>query len=418
MKAEIISIGTELLLGQILNSNTHWLSNELNKLGIDCYYHTTVGDNPSRIKDIIKAAIERSDLIITTGGLGPTPDDLTVETLAEYFNEEMILCTESLDHIKEFFRKRNRQMVPSNEKQALYPKTASILPNPVGTAPGIIWDVSPYTESETSIYIMTFPGVPSEMKAMWLETAQPFLLQQSSSHLTIKELKFFGIGESNLAEQVIEHLNSPNPTVAPLAGKNECRLRITAKSESPQKNIQMIEDMENQIREKVGEYIYGINDDTLESVTTQLLKDQNLTIAVAESCTGGLISQRLTSLPGSSKFFMGGVTAYSNKSKEILLDISSEILQAYGAVSSQVAEAMAQNIQKIHNTNIGVGITGIAGPTSDNTQKPIGLVYVSICIEDSIYTHEFNFGSQKRDSITWQTSQECLNLIRKLIQTK
>ncbi len=417
MKAEIIFIGTELLLGQILNSNAVFLGQELASLGIDCHFQTIVGDNKERVQLAVQTATQRADLIITTGGLGPTSDDLTHESLSELFAEELKLDQKVLEHIKEMFKKRNREMADSNAKQAYRPASADLLFNPIGTAPGIIWDISKKCKTTDTKLILTFPGVPSEMKAMWKEIAKPFLIEklEPKQVLVYKELKIYGLGESSLAERVQDLLDLQDPTIAPLAGRAECRLRLATKAETKEIGFEKLKTIEDEIFKRVGEFIYGFDDETLESVVANKLKKQNLTLALAESCTGGLLSQRLTELAGSSAYTKTNIITYSNESKTKMLQVEPNILEQFGAVSEEVALQMAEGVQKLAQTDLGLAITGIAGPDGGSIQKPIGLVYIAISYKNLKQAQKFDFGQATRSDIRWLASQSALNWLRKII---
>jgi len=419
MKAEIIFIGTELLLGQVLNSNAVFLGRELAALGIDCYFETIVGDNKERIKASFQTALDRADLIITTGGLGPTSDDLTTECWAELFDEELVFDEAVFQKIKERFERANKSMVESNRKQAYRPKSSDTLPNPAGTAPGIIWDVSKLYEakrghSQERKLVMTFPGVPKELKAMWDTTAKKFLmsLNASAERLFWKELKFYGIGESALAERVQDLLDLTDPTVAPLAGRDECRLRIACKGLTHAEAEEKLERLETEIKARVGQFLYGYDDDTLESVLGELLKQNKQTLAVAESCTGGLLSERLTSVPGSSAYVNLNVITYSNNSKKQILEVSEEALNSFGAVSQVVALQMAKGIKKLAKSDWSIAITGIAGPDGGTAEKPVGSVYIAWVGEGIEEVKLFQFGARKREDIRWSACQEALNGLR------
>ncbi|MER3588434.1 MAG: competence/damage-inducible protein A, partial [Mastigocladus sp. ERB_26_1] len=292
MSAEIICVGTEMLLGNILNSNAQYLAIQLAKLGIPHYYQTVVGDNPERLKLVIEIASQRSEILIFTGGLGPTPDDLTCETIADFFNTPLVECPEIIEDIARKYAQRGRQMTPSNRKQALIPKGADILPNPSGTAPGIIWQPQP------GLTIFTFPGVPSEMQRMWEETAVPYLRNLGWGKETIysRMLKFWGIPESALAEKVAAYLNLTNPTVAPYASKGEVKLRISAKAATEAAAQELIAPVQKQLQDIAGLDYYGADDDTLASVVGELLRREKETLSVAESCTGGGLGQMLTEI--------------------------------------------------------------------------------------------------------------------------
>ncbi|MGL5083706.1 MAG: competence/damage-inducible protein A [Microcoleaceae cyanobacterium] len=375
MVAELICVGTELLLGDILNSNAQFLGQQLAELGIPHYHQNVVGDNPERLKQVIAIAAKRSQLLLFTGGLGPTPDDLTVETIADFFGAPLEERAEILEDIQHKFAQRGRTMSPSNCKQALIPKGADILPNPVGSAPGIIWQ-----PRQDKLTLMTFPGVPTEMKAMWQETAIPYLQTRHWSQATIRSrtLRFWGIAESTLAEKVIGYLNLPNPTVAPYANHGEAKLRISARAATEDDAYQLIAPVEQHIRDLTGLDCYGQDEDSLASVVGQLLQNQGATLSVAESCTGGGLGQMLTTIPGSSQYFYGGIIAYENFVKVNLLNVNSDDLNQFGAVSPQIAEQMAVGVQSSLQTTWGLSITGVAGPGGGTDTKPVGLVYIGL----------------------------------------
>lgn len=375
MNAEILSIGTELLLGQIVDTNAAYLANVLANLGINLYFKTTVGDNPQRIIQAMEQACQRADLIITTGGLGPTSDDLTVETIAHYFQEELVIDQPSLEKIKHFFDLRQIPMADNNKKQALRPKGAAIIPNPVGTAPGVL------LEKDNKI-VISLPGVPKEMYKMVEETVIPFLKQRlGKDRMIIKSrtLRLAGIGESNAEKEVLDLItNQSNPTVAPYAKEFEVHLRLTAKAENESKADLLLNQIEKEVRERLGAYIYGTDNDTLEDLVAKLLREKNQTLAVAESCTGGLISHRLTNIPGISEFLERGIVSYSNTAKIGVLGVDPEIIAQYGAVSKETALAMAKGVKEISKTSLGLAVTGIAGPTGGSEEKPVGLVFISL----------------------------------------
>ncbi|MGD1807544.1 competence/damage-inducible protein A [Dapis sp. BLCC M126] len=411
MIAEIICVGTELLLGDILNSNAQFLAQELARLGIAHYYQNVVGDNPDRIKQVLAIASQRSQILIFTGGLGPTPDDLTVATIADFFNTPLIERPEIIEDITKKFAHRGRPMAVSNRKQALIPQGANILPNPIGSAPGIIW------QPVANVTIMTFPGVPTEMKMMWQETAVPYFHNQGWCGETIYShtLKFWGISESTLAEKVAPLLEMKNPTVAPYANFGEVKLRISARAESQESADKLIVPVEQQIRDIAGIDCYGINDESLAAVVGKLLLDQGETLAVAESCTGGSLGSMLTSTPGSSQYFHGGVIAYENQVKITLLDVNQEDLMVEGAVSHAVAKQMASGVVKKLGTNWGISITGIAGPGGGTDTKPVGLVYIGIArCKDEVESFEYRFSPlRNRDWIRRVSACTALDLLRR-----
>ena len=411
MSAEIICIGTELLLGDILNTNCQYLARELADLGIPHYYQTVVGDNVDRIHQVLKTAIARSSILIFTGGLGPTPDDLTTETIASFFDTPLVEDAAIIEDIQTKFALLGRVMSPSNRKQALVPQGAVSLPNPTGTAPGIIW------QPQTNIAIVTFPGVPSEMKRMWHETAVPWLKSQGwGKNIIYSEMmRFRGIGESALAEKVAHLFDSENPTVAPYAGKGEVRLRVAAKAGDRAKAKLAIDPVATEIKQIAGLDYFGSNEDTLATVVGNLLQDAGQTLSVAESCTGGGLGAMLTEVPGSSSYFLGGVIAYANRVKQDLLNVELQDLEKYGAVSEPVAEQMALGIKRRLQTDWGIGITGIAGPSGDTDTKPVGLVYVGLATPaNKTFNREYRFGQQRgRELIRYFSSCAALDWLRR-----
>ncbi|MGL5795560.1 MAG: competence/damage-inducible protein A [Waterburya sp.] len=411
MSAEIICIGTELLLGDILNTNCQYLAQELANLGIPHYYQTVVGDNVSRIHQVLETAIQRSTILICTGGLGPTPDDLTTETLASFFNIPLWEDPTIIADIQSKFASVGREMTPSNRKQALLPQGALSLPNPTGTAPGIIW------QPQAGITIMTFPGVPSEMRRMWQDTAVPFLKSQGWGKDIIysEMLRFRGIGESALAEKVTHLFDSNNPTVAPYAGKGEVRLRVSAKAPSKAEAIAIIKPVATEIKNIAGLDYFGSDEESLASVLGKLLNDAQQTVSVAESCTGGGLGAMLTEIPGSSSYFLGGIIAYANQVKEQLLNVNPQDLLESGAVSGIVAEQMALGVKQRLKTDWGISITGIAGPGGDTTTKPVGLVYIGLANPtNQTSTKELRFGQQRgRELIRYLSSCSALDLLRR-----
>ena len=411
MSAEIICVGTELLLGDILNSNSKYLAQQLAQLGIPHYNQTVVGDNPERLKQVIEIAISRAKILIFTGGLGPTPDDLTCETIADFFGVPLIERPEIIEDMTQKFAQRGRVMSPSNRKQALIPQGADILPNPTGTAPGIIWQPRP------EITIFTFPGVPSEMHRMWTDTAVPYLKNQGWGKEIIysRSLRFWGIGESALAEKVASYFNLPNPTVAPYAGKGEVRLRISAKADSEAAAEALISPVEKQLKDIAGLDYYGADNETLAAVVGDLLRLSGETLSVAESCTGGGLGQMLTDISGSSDYFWGGVISYDNSVKVGLLGVNPEDLDKFGAVSGTVAEQMAMGVKTRLSTSWGLSITGIAGPSGGTETKPVGLVYIGLASpKNEVASFEYRFGAMRgRDLIRYVSACTALDLLRR-----
>ncbi|MGY3717416.1 competence/damage-inducible protein A [Sutcliffiella cohnii] len=375
--AEIIAVGSELLLGQICNTNAQFLSKELAQLGINVYFHTVVGDNADRLKRAIEIAKKRSNLIIFTGGLGPTKDDLTKETIASILGKKLVMDEEALFSIKEYFQKTKRVMTENNKKQALVLEGSHVLPNDYGMAPGMVVEEAGYT-------YMLLPGPPKELQPMFLSYGKLSLASKVdvSEHIISRVLRFFGIGESQLETEIESLIDSQtNPTIAPLAGDHEVTLRITAKHQSIDKANELLNNTEKDILSIVGEFHYGYNDDTIFSVLFQKLKQLNVSISSAESLTGGMFGEEITQFSGASSIFDGAVVCYTNEVKEKVLGVSSNVLSEYGAVSEQCASSLANGIKSLMNTDIGISFTGVAGP-SDLEGKPVGTVYIGMSLPD------------------------------------
>ena len=411
MSAEIICVGTELLLGEILNSNAQFLAEELAQLGIPHYYQTTVGDNPQRIHQVIATAIQRSSILIFTGGLGPTPDDLTTEAIADFFETPLIERPEIIADITEKFTRINRPIAENNYKQALLPQGADILDNPTGTAPGLIWQPRP------GITLLTFPGVPSEMKRMWKDIAVPYLKSQGwgKERIYSQVLRFRGIGESSLAEKVAPLFELKNPTVAPYAALGEVRLRVSSKATSEAEALAAIDPVATQIREIAGLDYFGQDEETIASVVGKLLLEKGQTVSVAESCTGGGLGGMFTEVPGSSGYFYGGIIAYDNQVKIKLLGVNPEDLDTFGAVSPEVAEQMALGVQQSLQTDWGLSITGIGGPEGGTESKPVGLVYLGIADpQKNVASLKFQFGDTRgRSGIRYLSASNALDQLRR-----
>lgn len=408
MKAEILTVGTEILLGDIVNTNSQYLANELSQIGIDCYYHSTVGDNEDRLFSCFEQSLKRSDIVITTGGLGPTKDDITKEIAAKYFGQELELHEESWSTIQKYFEKLGITPTENNKKQAYFPKNAIILKNNNGTAPGAILR----KEDKT---IIVLPGPPRELRLMFEESVKPYLLTLTDNILVSKTLRTFGIGESTLEDKIIDIINEQtNPTVAPYAKEMEAILRITAKAKNEDEAMRLINPMVDKIKSRVGEYIYGEDESTLEDVVAKLLIDKNLKIAVAESCTGGMVSSVLINYSGISSVFMEGCVTYSNEAKIKRLGVKKETLEKFGAVSEETAIEMAEGIAKGFNTNIGISTTGIAGPGGGTHEKPVGLIYMGIYINGNTIVKKYNFNGS-RSRIRERATKTILNELRLLL---
>ena len=411
MAAEVICVGTELLLGDILNSNSQYLAKELAALGVTHFYQTVVGDNIDRVHQAIEIGATRSSILIFTGGLGPTPDDLTTESISSYFNTPLVEHPEVIADIERKYAQRGREMTASNRKQSLQPQGATILPNPLGTAPGMIW------QPRAGLTIFTFPGVPREMYRMWRDTAIPFLKTQGYGQNPIysRSLRFFGVAESALAEKVNHLFDSNNPTVAPYAGMGQVRLRISARAANETAAKLLIEPIAREIQQIAGDNYFGSDDDTLASVVGQLLMAKGQTLAVAESCTGGGLGQMLTDTPGSSSYFMGGIISYANRIKVDLLGVNAEDLAQAGAVSETVAMQMAAGVKAKLGTDWGVSITGVAGPGGGTEAKPVGLVYIGIARPDGeVEGIKYQLESQQeRGLIRQMSASQTLDLLRR-----
>ncbi|MCZ2256996.1 competence/damage-inducible protein A [Sporosarcina sp. G11-34] len=377
MKVEIIAVGSELLLGQITNTNATFISSRLAEIGVDVHYHTVVGDNPNRLQDVIKIAESRADVLIFSGGLGPTKDDMTKETIASHIGSSLVNDDEALQYIENYFKRTNREMTENNKKQALVLKGAIVLDNRTGMAPGMA------VKNEEIHYIL-LPGPPHEMQPMLVDEAIPYLLGVIGKQevITSRVLKFYGIGEAEL-----EHLIQPilekqsNPTVAPLATAEAVTLRITAKSGSVGEANKLIDPVEEEIRGIVGDYIYGMDDDTLSSKAMELLKKKGFTLSAAESITAGLFMAELANQPGVSSSLVGGVVVYNNDVKVTQLGVEENLLGEYGVVSKECAASLAVNVQRKFTSSVGVGITGAAGPTPHDGE-PVGIVWIGIVLPD------------------------------------
>jgi nicotinamide-nucleotide amidase len=390
MKAEILAIGTELLIGHVLNTNAAYLSEELNSLGISTLFHSTVGDNPERIKQCLKLAQERSDLVIITGGLGPTSDDLTHETIAEFLNVQLQEIPGQKEVIKQKFAETGREAPQVNYKQAFIPSGANTISNSIGTAAGMIYE-------SNSLTIITLPGVPIEMKDMYQQTVKEFLIDKihksgvKQGVILSKKIKFINVGESQMFEMIGAGLfDSVNPSLAPYAILGECYVRITAKADDKPSAEQMISNMQKQVESKMQAYLYGYDEDNVYSLLASQLLKQKLTLAFAESCTGGLASKLMTDLPGASSYTTLNITTYSNESKIKLLKVKPETISQYGAISKECAEEMARGMHELAGADISVAITGVAGP-DESEGKPVGTIYYAIYYQGQIHSNKLDW---------------------------
>ena len=406
MNAELIAVGTEILLGDIVNTDAQLISQGLSELGINVFYQTVVGDNPARLRHVVETARDRADIIITTGGLGPTLDDLTKETLAAVFGKKLALHQPSLDRIKDFFQTIGREMTPNNEKQAWLPEGCTVFVNEWGTAPGCAFEA--YGK-----HVLMLPGPPRECNPMWKECAMPYLYKLAGGCIVSRNIRVFGLGESNM-EAILHDMmaESKNPTIAPYAKTSECFARVTAKADTPEQCETLLEPVVEKICGLLGEDVYGVDVDSLEQVVGDGLRQRGLTLAVAESCTGGLLSKRITDIPGCPDYYLGGVCSYANSVKMNVLGVKKETLDADGAVSPEVAEQMAEGVARALGADIGVGTTGIAGPGGGTDDKPVGLVYISVWYKGQHFTRKMQ-SMNGRDRIRMQAASTALDLIRR-----
>lgn len=411
MQAEIVCIGTELLLGKIINTNAAYLSSHLAALGIDHFYQTTVGDNQIRLFTVLKRALHRSDIVMTTGGLGPTVDDITLETLAQVTQKKLILNPAVLKDISSHFQKRRITMPKSNLRQALIPEGAIPIKNTLGTAPGLLIPV------EKKI-IIALPGVPHELKPMMEKDVIPYLTRYFAPDWVIlsRSIKTTGMAECKVDQKVKDILQlKPPVTVGIYAHIEGVELNITAKAKNKTQAQKLIAPVERKIRSRLKEYIYGEDAQTLEEVVAHTLAGRKKTVAVAESCTGGLVSQRLTSISGSSRYFLLGLAVYDNRMKESLLNITADTLKKYGAVSKETAGLMAEHVRQLAGSDLGLGITGIAGPAGATKDKPVGLVYIALAASAGKQCTQLYFHGD-RNEVRRRAAQAALEMLRRYLQ--
>lgn len=408
---ELISVGTEILLGDILNTDAQFLSIELAKLGISVIHQSTVGDNRERLLAQLKEAADRSDIIILSGGLGPTPDDLTKEVCCEFFGKKMFLHEPTVEKIKTYFSTKGMEMAQNNLKQAMLPKDCVIFPNDNGTAPGMAIE-------KDGVHILVLPGPPRELKPMFRNCAVPYLMQFSDRIIVSHNIRTFGIGESLMAEKVNDLFDAENPTVAPYAKDGEALLRVTAMARTKEEAENLCEPVINEIKNRLDGFVYGVDYTCIEEAVIEKLKEKHMKVATAESCTGGLIAKRITDVPGASEVFDCGIISYANEIKHRVLGVSEDDLNKYGAVSEPVARQMAQGALKVSGADIAVSVTGIAGPDSDSTNKPVGLVYIGLADRDNVWVRELRTSRKDRSYNRYVSASNALNMIRLYIDNK
>lgn len=387
---EIISVGTELLLGHVTNTDARDISEMLSKIGINVKYHTVVGDNPERLRKCVETAKSRADIIITTGGLGPTCDDLTKQILAEAFGLRLVENKAEREGLYDYIR-YGKKFTDNNFTQAMLPKGCTVFHNNCGTAPGCGF------EKDGKIVVM-IPGPPKECNAMFRESALPYLRKLSEELIVSHSVRIFGLGESSVDDIFAEEMNRmTNPTMAPYAKECDCLLQITAKAKSVDEAEKMIAPVMEHVMQRLGDVVYGVDVECIEESVIKLLREKNMTFSAAESCTGGELAKRFTDMPGASAFFKGGVVTYTNEAKAKLLGIDPALIEEKGAVSHEVAKAMAENVRALLGTDIGVGVTGLAGPDGDGVHE-VGTVFVSLAVEGETFVKELHMGTMRTRS--------------------
>ena len=407
---EILSVGTELLLGSIANTDAQMLSQGLSELGLNVYWHTVVGDNPSRAKEAVALAKSRADIIITTGGLGPTCDDLTKNVLAEAFGKQLVFHEPSAERIRSYFTRTKRPMTENNLQQAMLPEGCTVLENDWGTAPGCAFEAE-------GVHVIMLPGPPSECRPMFHYRAKPYLLSLSEGVIASHTLKLFGIGESSMEAQLREQMNEmTNPTLAPYAKEGECELRVTAKAANDEEAQKLLKPTVEQIKELFGSKVYGVDVSSMEQVVQSLLEEKGMTIGVAESITGGLLAKRLTDLPGVSRVFKGGIVSYTNEIKSGVLGVPAQLIEEHGAVSAPVAQAMAEGARKVLGVDLALSATGVAGPDKDDRGNEVGTAFVAIATPDGCYVRALNLGNRPmRERLRTQTAHNAFDLARRYL---
>lgn len=408
MRTEIIAVGTELLLGEIVNTDAPMIAQGLAELGIGVYFQTVCGDNPDRLKSVLEVAKQRADLIITTGGLGPTADDLTKETIAAAFGKGLVRDEESMARLREHFK--GRTMTQNNEKQADVPEGSTVFQNDWGTAPACAF------EGEGCLVIM-LPGPPRECTPLFREKVMPFLEKRRGGALCSRYVKVFGMGESEMASRLSRQMDTwENPTAAPYAKEGECLVRITAMGKDKEEAFAMTEPAVREVRQVLGDVVYGVDVDSLEQVVVQEMTARGLTLATAESCTGGLMGKRITDVPGASACYLGGVVSYQNEVKENLLGVRHETLMTKGAVSEDTACQMAEGVRKALGADIGISTTGVAGPGGGTPEKPVGLIYVGISTKDRTWAVRILRPRQSRENLRRLASSTAFDLVRRHLE--
>ena len=407
---EILSVGTELLLGNIANTDAQMLSQGLSELGLNVFWHTVVGDNPRRAREAVSLAKKRADIIITTGGLGPTCDDLTKNVLAEAFGKKLVFDEGSAERIRSYFQRTGRPMTDNNLQQAMLPEGCTILENDWGTAPGCAFEAE-------GVHVIMLPGPPSECRPMFQYRAKPYLLSLSEGVIASHTIKLFGIGESAMEARLREQMNTmSNPTLAPYAKEGECELRVTAKAASSEEAQSLLQPTVAQVRRLFGDKVYGVDVPSLEYVVIEGMKTKDLTLGVAQSCTGGLMAKRLTDIPGASQAFKGGIVSYTNEIKQNVLGIPPHMLERDGAVSQEVAAAMAEGARRVLSCDVALAATGTAGPDRDDWNNEVGTMFVAISTLRGTHVRPLHLGSRPmRERLRTQTASHAFDLARRYL---
>ena len=408
MTAEIICVGTELLLGDILNTNAQFLSRELAELGISVMHQHVIGDNPARLKELVLQAKSRSDLLVFSGGLGPTEDDLTKETVAEAFGDTLAFDEGEWQKIIDFFARTNRRPTPNNRKQAMCPTVGHKLINDHGTAPGA------WFEDADGHCAALMPGVPREMKAMWAEQVRPILLKRQNCTIHSRTLRVLG-GESAIASKVAPLFEAANPTAAIYCKTGECEIRVTAREATEQAAEAACNARIAEFKEILGAAAYDVDVPALEYTVVRALRERGLHAAAAESCTGGRVAERITALPGVSSVYRGGVVSYWTSVKAAVLGVPQETLDQYGAVSEETARAMAEGARQITGADIAVSVTGVAGPDRDERDNPVGLVYIGLATPEGTFCRRTDSGRRRRDRIQELAANHALDVVRRYL---
>ena len=409
MTAELIAVGTELLLGNVANTDAQFISEQLAAIGVDVLYHTTVGDNPKRLREVIDIARTRADLLIFTGGMGPTYDDFTKVTVCETLGVKLIRRPELVDEIRAYFETvLHKEMTPSNLQQADQPEGAHIIHNPVGTAPCCIFE-------KDALTVAMLPGVPYECRYLTEHALIPWLKQRSGEVIVSHDLRCFSIGESELQDLIGDLMDDAvNPSLAPYAKTGECMLRLTAKGKSEAECEERMAPLFRDVKARLGDRLYGVDVPNLESRVLELLKSRCLTFSAAESCTGGLIAKRITDLPGASSVFKGGIVSYTNEVKAAVLGVPQDLLDTYGAVSAPVAQSMAENVRRLTGADLGVSVTGVAGPDRDDRGNAVGTVFIAIADGRDTAVRQLDLGTG-RGRIRTLSAHHVFDLIRRYL---